>query len=255
MPSGVRSVTSAPRVPSRTTCRRGDLRLRAPRVAVRAVVAAQVAEVDRVVDVRSAAAAAVLGVRRVRHALQRDAVVLDADVEHAGAVAAEVGDERVVGVQDERGARRGRRRRRPSGRRSSRARRSGRAGRGRGWRAAAPGGARSGTTRSSQNSSTSNRPRSPSPSMSAVATPPAMFAPARLWTSRTPPRPRIEATIAAVVVLPFVALMIGAAAGRRAATARRSRAAPCAGAPGRAATCRRARRGATARRRRARRRP
>ena len=52
--------------------------------------------------------------------------------------------------------------------------------------------------------------------MSAVATPPAMFAPARLWTSRTPPRPRIEATIAAVVVFPFVALMIELPPGRRA---------------------------------------
>ena len=34
---------------------------------------------------------------------------------------------------------------------------------------------------------------------------PAMFAPARLWTSREPVRSRIEATIAAVVVLPLVA--------------------------------------------------
>ena len=40
---------------------------------------------------------------------------------------------------------------------------------------------------------------------SAAATPPAMFAPARLWTSRVPVRPRIVAIIAAVVVLPLVA--------------------------------------------------
>ena len=32
-----------------------------------------------------------------------------------------------------------------------------------------------------------------------------MFAPARLWTSREPVRSRIDATIAAVVVLPLVA--------------------------------------------------
>ena len=40
---------------------------------------------------------------------------------------------------------------------------------------------------------------------SAAATPPAMFAPARLCTSRVPVRPRIAAIIAAVVVLPLVA--------------------------------------------------
>ena len=34
-----------------------------------------------------------------------------------------------------------------------------------------------------------------------------MFAPARLWTSRAPVRSRIDATIAAVVVLPLVALI------------------------------------------------
>jgi len=39
----------------------------------------------------------------------------------------------------------------------------------------------------------------------ADATPPAMFAPARLWTSRAPVRSRIEATMAAVVVFPLVA--------------------------------------------------
>ena len=61
-------------------------------------------------------------------------VVLDAEVEDALALAAEVGDQRVVGVQDE--ARAGRPARppaRPSGRPAARARRSGRAGRGTGW--------------------------------------------------------------------------------------------------------------------------
>ena len=68
-------------------------------------------------------------------------VVLDPEVQRV-AVATEVGDRRVVGVEDEaRGGRRGDAP--PSGRRSSRARRSGRAGRGRGWPAAArAGGAR-----------------------------------------------------------------------------------------------------------------
>ena len=46
---------------------------------------------------------------------------------------------------------------------------------------------------------------SPRPAASAVATPPAMFAPARLWTSFVPVRPRMAATMAAVVVLPLVA--------------------------------------------------
>ena len=41
--------------------------------------------------------------------------------------------------------------------------------------------------------------------MSAAATPPAMFAPARLWTRCAPVRSRMPATIAAVVVLPLVA--------------------------------------------------
>ena len=44
-----------------------------------------------------------------------------------------------------------------------------------------------------------------------------MFAPARLCTSRAPVRSRIEATIAAVVVLPLVAEIDHAAAGQPAA--------------------------------------
>ena len=71
-----------------------------------------------------------------------------------------------------------------------------------------------GRTCGSQNSSTSNRPVSPRPSTSAVATPPAMFAPERLCTSVWPPRSRICAAIAAVVVFPFVAERIALASGR-----------------------------------------
>ena len=53
---------------------------------------------------------------------------------------------------------------------------------------------------------------------STLATPPAMFAPARLWTRRVPERSRIAATIAAVVVLPFVAEMTALPCGRRPAS-------------------------------------
>ena len=52
--------------------------------------------------------------------------------------------------------------------------------------------------------------------MSAVATPPAMFAPARLCTRRAPARSRMPATIAAVVVLPLVAEMTALPRCRRA---------------------------------------
>ena len=168
--------------------------------AVGAVVAAEVGEVDGLVDVGVPAAAAVLGVRGVLELGQRERVVLDAEVRAAPRVAAaEVGDQRVVGVEHERRcARRGARRARPSGRRSCRARRSGRAGRGTGWRAASRAARAPRRPAPSQNSSTSNSPRSPSSSRpprraaaaSALATPPAMFAPARLWTSRVPVRSR-----------------------------------------------------------------
>ena len=50
---------------------------------------------------------------------------------------------------------------------------------------------------------------------STLATPPAMFAPARLCTRRVPERSRIAATIAAVVVLPFVAEITALPCGRR----------------------------------------
>ena len=71
--------------------------------AVGTVVAAEVGEIDGLVDVRVAAAAAVLGVRSVLELGQREAVVLDAEVQRV-AVAPEVGHERVVGVEDELGA-------------------------------------------------------------------------------------------------------------------------------------------------------
>ena len=153
---------------------------------------------------------------------QRDAVVLHAEVRHAGAVAPEVGDERVVGVEDERACPAPPRRPPPSGRRSSRARRSGRAGRGRGWRAAARAGAaraRPGRARTRRPRRAPRRRRSTTPRAapsSAVVTPPAMFAPARLWTSRAPSPSRIAATIAAVVVLPLVAEITALPSRRRA---------------------------------------
>ncbi len=77
-------------------------RRRRPRLAAaRAVVVAEVAEVDRVEHVRRAAAAAVLGVGRVGHPGQRQRVVLDPEVQRARVLAAEVRDQRVVGVQHE----------------------------------------------------------------------------------------------------------------------------------------------------------
>ncbi len=86
----------------------------------------------------------------------------------------------------------------PSCRRSPRARRSGRAGRGTGCRAGSRAGASSAATEASHSSSTSNSPSSPAmrpraraASSSVVATPPAMFAPARLCTSGMPARSKI----------------------------------------------------------------
>ena len=82
---------------------RDDGRLGPPRAAVRARVAAQVREVDRLVGVGVPAAPAVLGVGRVLQLGERERVVVDAEVERLVG-AAEVGDERVVGAQHERGA-------------------------------------------------------------------------------------------------------------------------------------------------------
>ena len=159
----------------------------------RAAVDAQVPEVDRVVDVRRAAAAAVLGVRGVLHLRQRHRRILDA----------EVGDSRRARGRGRRSADRrrsapaglvGQRRRPspPSGRRSCRARRSGRAGRGTGCRAARPraqlrarpGRARTRRPRTARARRRSIRSARRAAASSVEATPPAMFAPARLWTSR-----------------------------------------------------------------------
>ena len=140
---------------------------------------------------------------------QRLGVVLDAEVDTPCAVAAEVGHQRVVGVQHEASAgRRARPPARPSGRPAARARRSGRAGRGRGWRAAEarlerrapPAAARPRRPRRGR-AGRGSRPAS----SSAVATPHAMFEPARLCTTAVPARSSAAAIIAAVVVLPFVA--------------------------------------------------
>ena len=75
--------------------------LRSPAPAVRAAVAAQVAQVDRFVLVRMAAVSAVLRVRGVLHGRQSLGVVLEPEVGHVLTATAEVGHERVVGVQNE----------------------------------------------------------------------------------------------------------------------------------------------------------
>ena len=139
--------------PMQRDARRRHRRRRPAPAAARAVVVAEVAEVDRVERVRRAAAAAVLGVGGVRHPRQRERVVLDAEVERLRALPAEIGDQRIVGVQDQRagaGAAAA-----PSARRSSRARRSGRAGRETGCRA----GSRAGEAARRRRPATARRPR------------------------------------------------------------------------------------------------
>ena len=178
--------------PAQLDLGRGDVRGGAVGLAVRAGVVAEVADEGALVRVGSAAAAAVLGVVRVLELGQRLARVLDPEVGDARAatevaVAPEVGDQRVVGVEGELAARRpASRPAPPTRRRGARARRSGRAGRGRGCRARAGGGGAAAATRGSQASSSSNRPSSPRCSSSAVATPQCMFEPARLWTGSRP---------------------------------------------------------------------
>ena len=78
-----------------------DLRVGTRRAAAVAVVAPQVAHVDGVVAVGRAAAPAVLGVGGVLHLRQGHGVVLHPEVRGAD-VAPQVGDGRVVGVEDER---------------------------------------------------------------------------------------------------------------------------------------------------------
>ena len=147
------------------------------------LVVAEVGEVDGAVGVGVAAAAAVLGVAGVLELGQREAVVVDAEVHRLRRVAAEVGDQRVVGVEHE--AVRAGGRSRPSGRRSSPARRSGRAGRGTGCRAASRAAATCSATWPSQNSSTSNSPKSP-----VEPRPPVRAASASARRSRPPCSPR-----------------------------------------------------------------
>ena len=190
------------------------------------MVAAEVAEVDRVVDVGGAAAAAVLGVRGVLHLGDRHGRVLDA----------EVGD---------------RRRSRPrSAISGSSAFSTSRVGGGSGGDDRRPAvgdrlelavaveliaeqvaqqqrrGLELGGDPVEPELVDLEQPElavdraaraGPRPAASRRS-PPAMFAPARLWTSAIPARSRIEATIAAVVVLPLVAEMTTEPRGSRAAS-------------------------------------
>ena len=85
LPTGVASSNLDRRVPSssiRSAATAGAGRSCAAR---RAAVATEMAEVDRVVDVRGAAAAAMLGVGRVLHLGDRHRRVLDAEVRHVPA--------------------------------------------------------------------------------------------------------------------------------------------------------------------------
>ena len=123
--------------PAQLDVARARPRARALAAAVGAVVAAEVGEVDGLVDVGVPAAAAVLGVRGVLELGQRERVVLDAEVQRARGrrPRSATSGSSALSTSAARPARR--RRARPSGRRSCPARRSGRAGRGTGWRAAA----------------------------------------------------------------------------------------------------------------------
>ena len=204
----MRSVTSAARHPVERDAGRDDRRLGPRASAAGAVVAAEVAEVDRVVDVGRAAVAAVLGVGGVLQLGQRLRVVLDAEVDDALAPAAEVGDERVVGVQhearlavllgDQAGPAVGERlelavavelvaeevrQQVGAGVQGTRDLRQ------------------PGLVDLEQAELAAPRRAS----SSAVATPQPMFEPALLWTTCSPERSRIAAIIAAVVVLPLVA--------------------------------------------------
>ena len=159
------------------TCGRGPLP-----AAVRAVVAAEVAEVDRVVDVGVPAVAAVLGVGGVLERGAAPASRRRGRSRRRSPRARGRGRRSADRRRSARGGRRPRRRRRarPSGRRASRARRSGRAGRGTGWTGGRCAGCRASATRGSQASSTSNSPSCPGSrpaSSSAVATPQPMFEP------------------------------------------------------------------------------
>ncbi len=136
-----------------------------------------------------------------------------------GPVAGEIADLRVVAVDDQLGVGQLRRPRRASAPRRARARRTGRAGRGTGCRGAARADAAGARPRGAHASSTSNSPSSAARAARRVeATPETRFAPEPLWATRTDGR-RISATIAVVVVLPFVAETSADPRGSRAASA------------------------------------
>ena len=82
---------------------RRDRRIGTPPATRRARVGAEVSKVDRLVDVRGAAVAAVLGVRRVLHLRDCQRPILDPEVRDRAALPAEIGDQRVVGVERQRG--------------------------------------------------------------------------------------------------------------------------------------------------------
>ena len=172
------------------------------------------ADEGALVGVGVPAAAAVLGVEGVLELRQRLRGVVDAEVDDALArallgVAAEVGDQRVVGVEDEaRCARRARRPPSPTRRPAPPSRRSGRAGRGRGCRA------RSARGRAGRRPAAA-RPRRPRTGPRGRAARAAPWRLPRSCSSRPGCGPAggrrrraRAAIIPAVVVLPLVALTI-----------------------------------------------
>ena len=206
----------------------GDGRLGPALAAVGAVVDAEVPQVDRVVFVGVAAAAAVLGVRGVLHLGGGHRRVLDAEVAHAGVLASEVGDQGVVRVGGQLRARRqGGHRRGPAvGDRLQLA-------------VAVELIAEQVAQHDGPRAQLGQHPIKPElveleqpelavdraaaarrPAAGSRRSPPAMLAPARLWTRVVPARSRIAAAIAAVVVLPLVEEMTAQPSGRR--PARRS---------------------------------
>ncbi len=172
-----------------------------------AAPAAQVAEIDRLVDQPGAAPRAPLGIGGVLHRRAGGAVVLQAERDRGRRRGADRRHQRIVDVVDHR--RTEPRRRRPwsaSGRRSAPARRSGRAGRETGCPAP---GAR-GEERRPRRAAPPRRPRTGPPRR---GRPPAArmprrrsrLAPPALRHSRRPSASSTAAAILAVVVLPLVA--------------------------------------------------
>ena len=182
-------------------------------------VVAEVAEIGGRVRGTRSAAAAVLRVEGVLDPLQRVGAVVDPEV--GDALARACPRRRGRGRPPADRPRSGRTRcppgargdeRRPVVGELARARRSGRAGRETGCRArpcAARARRRRAEPRLVHLEQPESRPDAPSRracSSSAVATPPGMFAPARLWTASSPAWASTAAIMPAVVVLPLVAL-------------------------------------------------